>query len=80
MAQPSERPDTEPTPAERLVRLLEEHGLEDSLRAIVEAMEARRANDEQRHRARLELLEWMLEGQPPVTEEEIERARRECEE
>jgi hypothetical protein len=80
MAQPSERPDTEPTPAEGLVRLLDEHGLEDSLRAIVEAMEARRANDEQRHRARIELLEWMLEGQPPITEEEIERARRECEE
>jgi hypothetical protein len=65
------------TPAERLVTLLEQHGLEESLRLILETMEARRA--EQQHEARLELLEYMLDGQPPITEEEIEQARRECE-
>jgi hypothetical protein len=71
-------PGNDETPAERLVHLLEKHGLEDALRIILEAMEARRAKDQRQ--ARLELLEYMLEGQSPVTEEQIERARRECEE
>jgi hypothetical protein len=78
MAQPSDYPQHDETPAERLVHLLERHGLEEGLRAILEAMEADRT--EQQHKARLELLDYMLEGQPPITEEEIEQARRECEE
>ena len=78
MAQPSERLQADETPAQQLVRLLEEHGLEDGLRAILDAMQARKAKEQ--HQGRLELLEWMLEGQPPLTEEELERARREWQE
>jgi hypothetical protein len=77
LAQPSGPFHDDETPAERLVSLLEQHGLEESLRLILETMEARRAKDQRQ--ARLELLEYMLEGQPPITEEEIEQARRECE-
>ena len=78
MAQPFDYPHREETPAERLVHLLERHGLEEALRAILKAMEA--DNAERQRKARLELLEYMLEGQPPITEEEIEQARRECDE
>lgn len=78
MAQRSEHPEAEETAAQQLVRLLEEHGLENSLRAILDAMQARKAKDQRQ--ARLELLEWMLEGQPPLTEEELEQARREWQE
>ena len=77
MAQPSERPFANETPAERLVHLLERHGLEEGLRAILDAMNAERS--EEQRKARLELLEYMLEGQPPISEAEIEAARRECE-
>lgn len=83
MAQPSGPPydaNEEATPAERLVRLLEEQGLEDSLRAILDAIEARRASADEQYHARLELLEWLLEGQAPLTEEELEQARREWQE
>jgi hypothetical protein len=76
MAQPSDHPHRDETPAERLVRLLERHGLEESLRAILESLESRRTEDQRE--ARLKLLEYMLEGQPPLTEDEIEQARREC--
>jgi hypothetical protein len=78
MAQPSDHPQPYETPAERLVHLLERHGLEEGLRAILAAMEADRA--EAQHRARLDVLDYLLEGQPPITEDEIEQARRECEE
>jgi hypothetical protein len=78
MAQPSDHPQRDETPAERLVHLLERHGLEESLRAILDSIEARRT--EEQHEARLKLLEYLLEGQPPLTEDEIEQARRECQE
>src|SRR5262245_1835809 len=75
MAQPSDHPHRDETPAERLVALLERQGLEEGLRAILETIEARKAGEQRE--ARLKLLEYLLEGQPPLTEEEIEQARRE---
>jgi hypothetical protein len=78
MAQPSDHPHRDETPAERLVHLLERHGLEEGLRAILESIEARRS--EEQREACLKLLEYLLEGQPPLTEDEIEQARREFEE
>lgn len=57
------------SPAQALVRLLEKHGLEDSLREILGAMETRKK--ERQKQARLALLEHLLEGQPPITEEEL---------
>ena len=51
------------------MRLLERHGLEDSLREILNAIEVRK-KDRQKQ-ARLALLEHLLEGQPPITEEEL---------
>jgi glutamate dehydrogenase/leucine dehydrogenase len=68
----------EASPAEALVRLLERHGLEDSLREILLALEERKKD--RQAQARLEVLEHLLEGQPPLTEEEIEAARREWQE
>lgn len=57
------------SPAQALVRLLEKHGLEESLREILGAMETRK-KDRQKQ-ARLALLDHLLEGQPPITEEEL---------
>jgi hypothetical protein len=51
------------------VRLLEQHGLEDSLREILAALETRKREGQKK--ARLALLEHLLEGQPPITEEEL---------
>ncbi|HWA76579.1 MAG TPA: hypothetical protein VG937_29795 [Polyangiaceae bacterium] len=62
-------PATDESPAQELVRLLERHGLEDSLREILNAMEVRK-KDRQKQ-ARVALLEHLLEGQPPITEEEL---------
>jgi hypothetical protein len=62
-------PATDESPAQALVRLLERHGLEDSLREILNAIEVRK-KDRQKQ-ARLALLEHLLEGQPPITEEEL---------
>jgi len=62
-------PATDESPAQALVRLLERHGLEDSLREILNTIEARK-KDRQKQ-ARLALLEHLLEGQPPITEEEL---------
>jgi hypothetical protein len=67
------------SPAERLVRLLEQNGLEDGLRNILESLEARRS-DQQRELRRQLLDEYLLEGQPPLTQQELEQARRECQE
>ena len=61
-------PASDESPAQALVRLLEQHGLEDSLREILAAMETR--TKERQRKARLALLERLLEGQPPITEEE----------
>jgi hypothetical protein len=76
MAQPSDHPQRNETPAERLVSLLEGNGLEESLRAVLESLEARRIEDQRE--ARLKLLEYLIEGHAPLTEDEIEQARREC--
>jgi hypothetical protein len=57
------------------VRLLEQHGLEDSLREILAAMESRK--QERQKQARLALLEYLLEGQPPITDEERAAVRDE---
>ncbi|HKY34722.1 MAG TPA: hypothetical protein VJN18_02180 [Polyangiaceae bacterium] len=59
-------PAADESPAQALVRLLEQHGLEDSLREILAALETRK-KDRQKQ-ARLALLEHLLEGQPPITE------------
>lgn len=74
---PTHEPDDD-SPAERLVRLLEEHGLEDGLRNILASLEARRL-DEQREVRRRFLDEYLLNGEPPVSLDELALARRECE-
>ena len=63
------------SPAQALVRLLEQHGLENALREILEGIQARK--QERQQKARLELLEYLLEGQPPLTEEELAAVRDE---
>ncbi|MBN1606309.1 MAG: hypothetical protein JW940_06730 [Polyangiaceae bacterium] len=75
---PLATPPNEETPAQALVRLLEEHGLEESLRAILAELESR--GRERQQQARREILEYLQEGQPPVTPEELEAARREWQE
>ncbi len=68
-------PDSDESPAQALVRLLERHGLEDSLREILAAIETRKREGQKK--ARLALLEHLLEGQPPITEEERAAVRDE---
>jgi hypothetical protein len=68
-------PASDESPAEALVRLLEQHGLEDSLREILAAIETRKKDGQRK--ARLALLEHLLEGQPPITEEERAAVRDE---
>lgn len=63
------------SPAKRLVRLLERHGLEESLRDILRGIEAHRNSSERETRAAV--LQELLEGQPALTDEELEQARRE---
>jgi hypothetical protein len=63
------------SPAQALVRLLERHGLEDSLKEILAALQARKQESQQK--ARLEVLEYLLEGQPPITEDELAAVRQE---
>jgi len=65
----------EESPAQALVRLLEQHGLEDSLREILAALQARKQQGQKQ--ARLALLEHLLEGQPPITEDELAAVRDE---
>ena len=67
--------DENDSPALALVRLLEKHGLEDSLREILAALEARKQDRQQK--AGLALLEHLLEGQPPLTEDERAAVRDE---
>lgn len=68
-------PDSDDSPAQALVRLLEKHGLEDSLREILAAIETRKREGQKK--ARLALLEHLLEGQPPITAEELAAVRDE---
>jgi hypothetical protein len=68
-------PDPDDSPAQALVRLLEKHGLEHSLREILAAIETRKREGQKK--ARLALLEHLLEGQPPITEEERAAVRDE---
>lgn len=63
------------SPAKRLVLLLERHGLEDSLRDILQSLEASRQDSQRETRAAM--LKELLEGQPALTEQELEQARRE---
>jgi len=63
------------SPVQALVRLLERHGLEDSRKEILAALQARKQESQQK--ARLEVLEYLLEGQPPITEEERAAVRDE---
>jgi hypothetical protein len=67
--------DEADSPAQALVRLLEQHGLEDSLREILAAIEARKQEGQQK--AGLALLEHLLEGQPPLTDDERAAVRDE---
>ena len=67
--------DPDDSPAQALVRLLEKHGLENSLREILAAIETRKKEGQKK--ARLALLEHLLEGQPPITEEELAAVRDE---
>lgn len=78
MARSSDYPYRDETPAEHLVSVLERHGLEVIVSDILKAVAANKA--EEQHKARLMLLDYLLEGQPAISEEEIEQARRECEE
>lgn len=66
-------PGPDESPAQALVRLLEQHGLEDSLREILGAIQARKL--ERQRGARLALLDHLLEGQPPLTEDEVAAVR-----
>lgn len=68
-------PTGDESPAQALVRLLEQHGLEDSLREILTALQARK--QERQQKARLALLEHLLEGQAPLTEAELAAVRDE---
>ncbi len=68
-------PGPDESPAQALVRLLERHGLEDSLKEILAAIQTRK--QEGQRKARLALLEHLLEGQPPITEEELAAVRDE---
>ena len=68
-------PVPDDSPAQALVRLLEKHGLEHSLREILAAIETRKREGQKK--ARLALLESLLEGQPPITEEERAAVRDE---
>jgi hypothetical protein len=68
-------PESDESPAQMLVRLLEQHGLEDSLKEILAAIQTRKQEGQQR--ARLALLEHPLEGQPAITEEELAAVRQE---
>jgi hypothetical protein len=68
-------PGPDISPAQALVRLLEKHGLEDGLREILAAIETRKREGQKK--ARLALLEHLLEGQPPITEEELAAVRDE---
>jgi hypothetical protein len=68
-------PASDESPAEALVRLLEQHGLEDSLREILAAIQARKQAGQQQ--ARLALLDHLLEGQAPLTEAELAAVRDE---
>jgi Trp operon repressor len=68
-------PDSDESPAQALVRLLEQHGLEDSLKEILAAIQTRKQDGQQK--ARLALLEHLLEGQPPITEAELAAVRDE---
>jgi len=63
------------SPAQALVRLQEQHGLENSLPEILAALEARKQQGQKQ--ARLALLEHLLEGQPPITEDELAAVRDE---
>jgi len=49
--------------------------LEDSLKEILAALQARKRESQQK--ARREVLEYLLEGQPPITEEERAAVRNE---
>lgn len=61
--------------AQALVRLLEQHGLKYSLRETLAAIQTRKQEGEQK--ARVALLEHLLEGQPPLTEAELAAIRNE---
>jgi len=54
----------------------ERHELEESLRAILGALESR--NLERQQRARQELLDYLLDGQSPISAEELQAAQREA--
>ena len=78
MAQSAPPPFDEETgesPAKRLVRLLERHGLEDGLRDILKSLEEQRQGSQRENRATM--LKELLEGHPALTEQELEQARRE---
>jgi hypothetical protein len=68
-------PDSDESPAQASVRLLEQHGLEDSLKEILAAIQSRK--QEGQLKARLVLLEHLLEGQPAISEDELAVVRQE---
>lgn len=70
--------DESESPARRLVRLLKRHGLDESLRDILQSLEARQRGIQRE--IRTEVLDRLLEGQPPPTAQELEQARREWQE
>jgi hypothetical protein len=67
--------DRDETPAQALVRLLEQLGLADSARELLEELEKRRRD--RREAAGREVLAYLLEGNAPPTAEELETVRRE---
>jgi hypothetical protein len=69
-----ERPDDE-TREQVLMRLLAQHGLGDASRARLDDLERRKR--ERQLEAPHELLAHLLEGEEPLTQEEIDAVRRE---
>ncbi|HEV8246441.1 MAG TPA: hypothetical protein VGP93_11765 [Polyangiaceae bacterium] len=71
-ARSSERDET---PVQALARLLEHHGLSDSAREMLEELEKRRR--QRQIEGQRQVLDELMEGEPPFTPEELEAARRE---
>ena len=63
------------TPAQALVRLLEQHGLTESVRELLDELDKRRRD--RRQEAGREVLAYLSEGNAPPTAEELDAIRRE---
>jgi len=67
--------ESDEAPAQALVRLLDQHGLADSARQLLEELEKRK--QARKEDAGREVLAYLLEGNEPPTDDEREAIRRE---